>query len=118
MVCRRDTEVEGVHSKATEGESSAKQPRVDDPTPPDSGGAQSPPPVGTPSTPCDMAAANCLVKAGVSFIALEARSYSGGRAYTFKLGHEFCGEVCLRSRLELDEGYWCCGGRCESLDGS
>ena len=39
-----------------------------------------------------MAAADRLVKACGSFIALEARSVSGGRACLFKLGHESAGQ--------------------------
>ena len=44
-----------------------------------------------------MAAANRLVKAGVGFIVLTARSYSGGRAHAFKLGYESAGQ-CVRER--------------------
>ena len=76
----------------TEYESCAKQPRVDDPTPPDPGGAQSPLPVAAPSTSFAVAAANRLVKAGVSFTVLGTRSYTGGCTHTFKFGHESAGQ--------------------------
>ena len=76
-------------SLKTKDESGAKQPRVHDPTAPDPGGVQSSsPPVATPSPSFDVAAANRLAQAGVTFIAFEARSNGDGRAYAVKLGHE------------------------------
>ena len=111
-------------------ESSANRPRVDDPTPPDPGGARSssagiPVPstlVATSSSSVDtsgenvtadmsriknltlkisgiddlrIAAANRLVKAGVSSIVLEPLIYSGGRTYAFKIGHDSAGQHVL-----------------------
>ena len=76
-----------------EDESSAQRSRVDDQTPPDPGGVQSsPPPVAPPSTPFGTVAASRLVKAGESFIALEAQSCSRGFAHVVELGHESAGQ--------------------------
>ena len=94
---RRETEMARLHHgderspPRPEDESSAQRSRVDDQTPPDPGGVQSsPPPVAPPSTPFGTVAASRLVKAGESFIALEAQSCSRGFAYVVELGHESC----------------------------
>ena len=51
-----------------------------------------------------MAAANRLVKAGVTFIVLESRSCSGGRTHAFKFGHESAGQHVLDQGTNLMQG--------------
>ena len=78
-------------SLKTEDESHAKQPRVDDPTPPDPGGAQSsPPPVAPPSTSFEKVAENRFGKGGCELH--RAGGHSGDRTRACEMGHESAGQ--------------------------
>ena len=71
-----------------EDESSAKRPRVADPTPPDPGGAQLPPhSAAPPSTSWESGTANRLFRAGGSFIVREAQSQRESWVNVVEFGH-------------------------------
>ena len=78
-------------SLKTEDESHAKQPRVDDPTPPDPGGVQSSPPaVVPPSTSFEKVAENRFGKGGCELH--RAGGHSGDRTRACEMGHESAGQ--------------------------